>query len=155
SSSLSDVVSVIVWPNTDKTANLVINKVAENKSVSLNETFSYTISVENKGPDDATNIVVTDSLPKNLEFIELEYQENLISRYHSQNHIATWEIPVLKENEKIDLKISTKANHPGSTTNKAYVKATEEDPDSLDNISFASKNIFGLRFPNVFTPNHD
>lgn len=155
SSSLSDVVSIIVWPNTDKIANLAINKIAENKSVNINETFSYTISVENKGPNEATHIIVTDSLPKYLEFVELEHLQNVTSRYNTQTHSVIWEIPLLKENQKIDLKISTKANYPGITINKASVKATESDSDSLDNASYASKNIYGLKFPNVFTPNND
>lgn len=155
SSSFSDIVSVVVWPNTNLTANLSINKTAENKSVNINETLSYTISVENKGPNDATNVIVTDSLPKYLEFVDLPYLPNITSRYNTQTHSAVWEIPLLKENEKIDLKISTKANRPGATINKASVTATESDPDNLDNTSYASKNIYGLNFPNVFTPNND
>lgn len=154
-STISDIISVIVWPNTNKSVDLTINKVAENKSVNINETFSYTISVGNKGPNDATNVIVTDSLPQYLEFIESENIPNVISRYNTQTHSVIWEIPILKENEKLDLKISTKAKYPGVTTNKASIYATETDTDSLDNISYAIKNIYGLKFPNVFTPNHD
>ncbi len=45
--------------------NLVITKTASHDPVSPGEVLTYTLVVENKGPDDATNVVVTDTLPAN------------------------------------------------------------------------------------------
>lgn len=151
----SDTIKVVVWPNPNKSADLVINKTAESKAVKINEPYFYTISLENKGPDDATNIIVTDSLPKQVEFIEFENIQNTISRYNAQGHIAEWEIPLLRKNEKIDLKISTKAVNPGEFNNVVNVNALESDPENDNNKANALKRIYGLKFPNVFTPNND
>lgn len=155
SSSLSEKVSIIVWPSIEKFADLKIVKTADNKSIKINETFSYTISIENMGPDDANNVLVKDSLPRNLELVDFEYNPKAITKYNPQLHAATWEIPVLRKDEKIDLKISTKAISPGIINNVATVNALETDTNITNNTANAIKEVYGLNFPNVFTPNHD
>jgi uncharacterized repeat protein (TIGR01451 family) len=44
-------------------ANLAITKTAAAEGVLLGETIAYTLSVVNAGPSDATDVVVTDSIP--------------------------------------------------------------------------------------------
>jgi uncharacterized repeat protein (TIGR01451 family) len=50
-------------------ADLSITKTAVEPSVTPGLTFSYAIAVSNAGPSDATNVVVTDSLPTGLTFV--------------------------------------------------------------------------------------
>ncbi|MBK5233234.1 MAG: DUF11 domain-containing protein [Thermoleophilia bacterium] len=49
-------------------ADLVLTKTAP-AEVQSNEEFNYTIKVENKGPDTATNVVINDPLPAGLTFV--------------------------------------------------------------------------------------
>lgn len=155
SSEISKKVTVIVWPDLTTSADLTIHKTAENKAIHLSETFSYTINVENKGPDKAHHLIVTDSLPRQLEVKEIAYTANASSKYNGQSHSITWEIDSLKANEKIELSFRAKALYPGQVTNVASVKANETDLNILDNKTEAIKMIYGLKFPNVFTPNQD
>jgi gliding motility-associated-like protein/uncharacterized repeat protein (TIGR01451 family) len=155
SSEISKKVTVMVWPDLTTSADLTIHKTAENKAIHISETFSYTINVENKGPDKASNLIVTDSLPKQLEMKEIAYTANAFSKYNGQSHSITWEIDSLRVNEKMELTYLAKALYPGQLTNVAYVKANETDPHILNNKTEAIKMIYGLKFPNVFTPNQD
>jgi uncharacterized repeat protein (TIGR01451 family) len=52
------------------TADLAITKVADQKTVALGETVTYTVAVTNLGPDPATGVVFGDSLPDQLNLVD-------------------------------------------------------------------------------------
>jgi uncharacterized repeat protein (TIGR01451 family) len=49
--------------------NLVVTKVAQSPAVNIGSNGKYTITVKNEGPDIAKNVIVTDPVPANAEFI--------------------------------------------------------------------------------------
>ena len=49
--------------------DLSVTKVAGVPSATIGDTITWTITVKNAGPDTATNVVVTDSLPDGVEFV--------------------------------------------------------------------------------------
>ena len=54
----------------EKSADLIISKIVNVEQVTQDQSFSYTITVTNKGPDLAENVVVTDTLPEALSLLE-------------------------------------------------------------------------------------
>ena len=51
-------------------ANLAISKAVDADPVIESSTVTYTITVDNAGPDTAVNVVVTDTLPPGVTFVE-------------------------------------------------------------------------------------
>jgi uncharacterized repeat protein (TIGR01451 family) len=64
----SDSVDVTVDPPDTPVADLSIEKTADNDKPKVGSTVTYTIALTNKGPADATGVVVADVLPSGLEF---------------------------------------------------------------------------------------
>ena len=50
-------------------ADLQVTKTADPASPVVGETLTYTLAVVNNGPDDATGVVVTDTLPAEVSFV--------------------------------------------------------------------------------------
>jgi len=50
-------------------ADLAISKVVDNPTPDLGEQVVWTIEVENKGPDTAENVIITDTLPAGTSFV--------------------------------------------------------------------------------------
>ena len=62
-------VAEVTITDDDLTADLSITKVDTPDPVFVGETLTYTITVTNAGPRDATELVVTDTLPAGVTFI--------------------------------------------------------------------------------------
>lgn len=58
-----------VWRLTPSSADLSISKSASPDPATAGDQLFYTITVHNDGPDDATDVVVTDDLPNEVEYI--------------------------------------------------------------------------------------
>ncbi|WP_316818573.1 gliding motility-associated C-terminal domain-containing protein [Pedobacter nyackensis] len=154
-SDISDPVVVNISPLTTLTADLMINKNAESRSVTLNETFEYLIRVKNKGTGTATMIKVQDVLPAELSFEQLITPVFGFANYNHGSKTVLWEISKLDNGETADLKIRVKAMNAGIIKNTATVTALETDPDQRNNSATDNKSIAGIIIPNVFTPNGD
>lgn len=154
-SDISAPVVVNISRNPALTADLMINKNAESRSVTINETFEYLISVKNNGTGNATMIKVQDVLPPELSFEQMMNPAIGFANYNNGNKTILWEISKLDNGETADLKIKVKALNAGIIKNTATVTALETDPNQANNTSTDSKSIAGIIVPNVFTPNGD
>lgn len=154
-SDISDDVIVKIDPPTGLTADLMINKNSESRSVTINETFEYLIKVKNNGTGNATMIKVQDILPPELSFEQLVIPRLGLANYNPGSKTILWEINKLDNGETADLKIKVKAIAAGIIRNTATIMANETDPDPKNNTSTDSKSIAGMIIPNVFTPNGD
>lgn len=154
-SDISAPVIVTIGPRTSLSADLMINKNSESRSVTINETFEYLIRVKNNGTGSATMIKVQDVLPPELNFEQLITPTLGFANYNNGSKTILWEISKLENGEAADLKIKVKALSAGIIKNTATVTALETDPDPKNNTSTDSKSIAGIIIPNVFTPNGD
>lgn len=56
-----------VTTNVGPSADISVTKVASSSEVILGQPLTYTITVTNNGPSEATNVIVVDSLPTNVD----------------------------------------------------------------------------------------
>lgn len=154
-SDISAPVIVTIAPTTALTADLMINKNSESRSVTINETFEYLIRVKNNGAGNATMIKVQDVLPPELNFEQLVTPAMGFANYNNGSKTILWEISKLDNGETADLKIKVRAINAGTIKNTATVSALETDPNQVNNTATDSKPIAGIIIPNVFTPNGD
>ncbi|MDG1278314.1 MAG: gliding motility-associated C-terminal domain-containing protein [Algoriphagus sp.] len=138
-----------------KQVDLEIIKTVSSQIIEVGSEFSYSIVIINNSQIVATNVLVTDILPVEVEYLRHENIVGLLSYSNSEGKIE-WLIDSLDANEKAELKIFVKAIKEGSQViNQASVTSEEEDSNVDDNQDTVSHLQVSLHFPNVFTPNGD
>jgi len=134
--------------------DLEVRKISEKRYVGPGEAFEYQISIQNNGNIDATGVEVIDKLPSNLKYIGITGEN--AGNVTVVDHVITWKIPALANNQKMVLSLKTTAIKAGTVVNTANVSAIEPDPNLVNNISTDIKEIIGeVMVPNVITPNGD
>ena len=134
--------------------DLSINKSTALATTAIGDEFVYDLVVRNKGANLATNVTVSDVLPVGLTFISASSNNGTVS-YDLASRTLTWTIGQVSTASSVSLTLRVKADLAGIITNTATVTATERDINPADNTSTAVKEIFGLKIPNLFTPNGD
>lgn len=96
-------------PTLDDECDLVLDKSTCCNNININSScqcsqnittvIPYTISIVNKGPSTANNIVVTDYLPSVMKFSSADASTGSISNL---NNLVTWIIPKLEVGEKAE-----------------------------------------------------
>ncbi len=127
-----------------KCVDLEINKSVDNSSPNEGDTIIYTVAVTNNGPDNATNIQISDVLPPGITHIS----DNAGGRYN--NITGMWFVRSLSNGDSRILTITAKVD-TGTVnedtidvpiTNTASVIAVDQaDPNSDNNSSSASLTI--------------
>ncbi|MCM2371204.1 SpaA isopeptide-forming pilin-related protein [Aporhodopirellula aestuarii] len=105
--------------------NLSLTKEVDNPTPRAGETFSYTITVTNSGPDAATNIVVGDTLPSSITIVDNDPQTGSFV-----TSTRRWTIPSLASGVtttlRLDARIASIANLPaGDPINTGLVNTAE------------------------------
>lgn len=93
---------------------------ADNTNPIFGESVTWMISVRNKGPDDATGVILEDILPKELIFTGSESLKGVFSD-------NLWDIGPLNVGDAVHLNITTISNALGIIPNE--VKATSREYD--------------------------
>ncbi len=101
-------------------ADLEVTKSAD-EPVAVGETLTYTLTVTNHGPSDATDVVVTDTLPAGV---------TLLSATASQGtcQSTTCELGPMAEGATATISLRVRPGAAGPITNTATVTAVEPDP---------------------------
>ncbi|MCL2531094.1 MAG: DUF11 domain-containing protein [Oscillospiraceae bacterium] len=109
----------------DNAADLSIRKAATPDVVDLSQVLVYTIIVENDGPDDAENIVVTDIAP--AELINMEFSDDSGATW--QPWLGTYMLAALDADDDFILLIQGTVNSLGDgiITNTANVSSDTPD----------------------------
>jgi uncharacterized repeat protein (TIGR01451 family)/gliding motility-associated-like protein len=134
--------------------DLSIVKSAVLMPTSIGEEFDYLLEVKNIGANLATEIVATDILPTGLVYVSSLTNYGLAT-YNTSTRTMNWSIENLAVGAAITLTIKVKTDVEGVIVNTATVGGKEQDMNLANNTSTISKEIFGLRMPNVITPNGD
>ncbi len=106
--------------------DLELDKSVDPSEVAVGEQTTFTIAVVNKGPDDATGVAVTDTLPAGLTYVS----DNAAGAYNPATGV--WTIGNLAVGETVSMSFDVTVDDIGEFTNVAEVTAAnEEDIDSV------------------------
>jgi uncharacterized repeat protein (TIGR01451 family) len=117
-------------------ADLTVTKIVDDASPAEGDTLSYVVTVTNGGPDDATGVEVTDTLPAGLAFVS-----SIPSQGSYQAATGIWTVGALAVGETAALQIRARVDDgtAGTTlTNRALVSAADQgDPTPSDDAATA------------------
>ena len=109
--------------------DLAIEKLVNNTNPNYNDLVKWTLIVTNYGPNDASDVFVSDILPEGLTFVKSnsnDYSDGI------------WDIGYLNAGDSVILEIISKISATGNFTNGARVSCYENDPNESNNYDEAS-----------------
>jgi uncharacterized repeat protein (TIGR01451 family) len=105
----------------------------------VGQTLTYTLLVRNVGPDTATSVTVTDTLPvANVTYVSSTTSQGTCS---FASPTVTCSIGTLARSASATIRITTTAAAAGTPTNTASVTHPETDPNTLNNTSAVTTTI--------------
>jgi uncharacterized repeat protein (TIGR01451 family) len=107
-------------------ADLSLTKIVDNPRPQIGEVVSFTITIHNRGPDNATNVVVSEPLTSGLRL-------TLASPTHGIFNQAggLWTISAISAGQSATLTLVTKVIGSETMTNTVQVSGVDQfDPDS-------------------------
>jgi gliding motility-associated-like protein/uncharacterized repeat protein (TIGR01451 family) len=138
-----------------KEVELEVLKTVSDEFVEVDSEFSYVLTISNNSQVNATEVIVTDILPSEVEYIRYESSKGLVSFSISDRKIE-WLLDSLQAGEQAELRLYVKAVEASrQVINSASITSKEEDSDYSNNEDATSHSQIKLHFPNVFTPNGD
>lgn len=112
-------------------ADLVIVKTDSQDPSTINGSLGYMLDVTNNGPDTATNVVVTDTLPGNVTFQSASTSQGACSE---SGGTVTCNVGDIANGDSVEVNILVTAPPtPGTITNTASVTSDTDDPDTANN----------------------
>ncbi|HYP01039.1 MAG TPA: DUF11 domain-containing protein [Pyrinomonadaceae bacterium] len=117
-------------------ADLSLTKTADNSAPLINQNVTFTLTVSNAGPSNASGITVRDQLPAGLSFVSAAPS----AAYNSATGV--WTVGTVNASASSTLQITARVTTSGTTiTNTAEVTASgAPDPDSTPNNNNASED---------------
>jgi uncharacterized repeat protein (TIGR01451 family) len=139
-SAISETALTVVVPvNPLSASNLALTMSSQPTSVRIGANFNYVLTVSNFGPDNATDVNVTDFLPA-----EVKYVSSKASQGNYDSSSGVWDVGGLYKYHSARLVITSNVPDnasPGQIFNKADAAGAETDPDDSNNHASAMTNI--------------
>ncbi|WP_084555779.1 Ig-like domain-containing protein [Alkaliflexus imshenetskii] len=139
-------------------SNLKLTKSVNNNTPVVNEEITFTITLTNSGPDNATGIEITDVVPVGYGAISA-----ISGNGTATGNTIRWTGLTLNNGATVQTSFKAIVQPPSGTigeyTNMAQVtKLNQFDPDHSDNLAYLTPNINNtppVANPNVYTTNED
>ncbi|HXE74584.1 MAG TPA: DUF11 domain-containing protein [Candidatus Xenobia bacterium] len=122
----------------DADPDLVLSMTESPDPVPVSTNLVYTLTVANAGPDQATNVVLTDTLPVDSTFQNSAAGQGSCS--HSMG-VVTCTIGTIASAASVTTTITIRPTMVGSITNNASVTLTEVDPDTTNNSKMVATDV--------------
>ena len=119
--------------NSATAADLAIVKTVDVSSPNVHSDITYTLTATNNGPDDATSVKVTDTLPGNVTFVSATTATGSWSA-------GTWDIGNLANGATATLDLKVSVDKAGSIANSAAIAGDQYDPVSANNTDTVTTN---------------
>jgi uncharacterized repeat protein (TIGR01451 family) len=121
---------------TPEVTDLSVTKTVDNAMVNVGDNVTFTITVSNAGPLDATNVALRDPLPAGMAFVSSAPSQGT---YDSATGI--WSVGSIANGGSATLMITASVNTLGLKTNVAQVSAVDQfDADSTPDNSIATED---------------
>lgn len=111
-----------------RTANISITKVSNPNQATVGDMVNFDIEITNNGPDIATGLMVTDTLPDGFSFEGIGSSQGG-THFDFATNTATFDIGSLYALHSVFMNVSATAMTPGSFTNTATVTGNELGTD--------------------------
>ncbi|MGB5435324.1 MAG: gliding motility-associated C-terminal domain-containing protein, partial [Maribacter sp.] len=109
-------------------ADLSLTKTVDNEFPDVSDTVTFTLTMNNAGPSEATGIQVNEALPSGYRYIS----DDSGGTYDSATGI--WNVASLPADSSLDLNVTVGINTTGSYANVAeLIAVNEQDPNSAPN----------------------
>ncbi|MFL6257056.1 MAG: beta strand repeat-containing protein [Pyrinomonadaceae bacterium] len=110
-------------------SDLSLSKTVNNPNPIQGQNVTFTLTLTNSGPSNATNVVVTDLLPAGLTFVSATPSTGTYT-----SGTGAWAVASLTSGTSATLQIVALVSSAGTITNTAEVTASDQpDPDSTPN----------------------
>jgi uncharacterized repeat protein (TIGR01451 family)/CSLREA domain-containing protein len=116
-------------------ADLEISKADSPDPVTVGDNLTYTITVTNRGPDAAANVVVTDTLPSGVTFVSASP-----GCVHSAG-VVTCNLGTIPAGDSVTITIVVTPTAPGNIVNNVSVDSDTDDPDPANNAATAPTEV--------------
>jgi len=117
-------------------ADLMISQAATKTSVKQGELLTYSIRVQNLGPETAPNVVVTDLLPTGATFVEARHDKGShTAPPRGETGTLTWSVGDMLDqaNEVAEITVTVRVRGKTSITNTTSVTGDVADPNEANN----------------------
>jgi uncharacterized repeat protein (TIGR01451 family) len=126
-------------------SDLRISKSDSPDPVGLGSTLTYTIQVDNLGPDAATGVTVTDQLPKGVDLVSTV---SSLGQCASKGRKVTCELgtlgtPTVDYGGPVTVTLTVIPRRLGTITNTASVKSNQKDPVAGSNKTTVTTRVVG------------
>lgn len=120
-------------------ADLKVTKTANTTSVPVGGTITYTIVVENLGPETATGVTMSDALPNQVDYAAATSTAGTCKKQGQKAvcDIGSLEAGASAKVSKATITLTVKASKAGTASNTAAVKGDQADPTSANNTATA------------------
>jgi uncharacterized repeat protein (TIGR01451 family) len=115
---------------------LVLTKVASQAAATVGQNVTYTLRIRDNGPDAATNVVVTDTLPAGLAFVSAAPPTQ--GTFNSATGV--WTVGALANGQTAVLQLTARITTAGPSVNSAAATSLQFDPDLANNRATATVN---------------
>ncbi|PVW12833.1 Ig-like domain-containing protein [Marixanthomonas spongiae] len=132
-------------------ADITIDKTVDKPEPMIGETVTFTITVANAGPNDFTDLEISEDIPSGFELVDYTAS---IGTYNPSTSI--WQIDLLPAEVTATLEVRAEVLGQGDYTNIAsIISSNPTDSDVSNNSSEISVDPLCLIVYNEFTPNGD
>jgi uncharacterized repeat protein (TIGR01451 family)/gliding motility-associated-like protein len=146
----SDMVTASPVTVVAKPVNIAVTKTSFGQAIYEGNEFEYEIRITNNGQTSAENILVSDQLPGNVEFIGFTGTDPGATLSGST---LSWTVSTLEAGQEMVYVIKVQATGIGTVTNSVNVTVPEDQINTSANPENSDTNqIIRFFVPNVITP---
>ena len=129
-------------------ADLSITKSGSPSPVVSGDQLTYTLTVMNNGPQNATGVTVSDPLPDSVHFVSVASSQGSCTRSTTTKPApkggrVNCNLGDLANGNSASITIVGTTTTPGTLTNTATVSGNETDPTPLNNSATATTTVIG------------
>ena len=122
-------------------ADLAVSVGASASQISVTQNLTYSVSLQNQGPEDATSVVVTDTLPAGMTLLSASMTGGTCGQ---ANLVVTCNISKFVSGDAAALTIAVVPTTTGTAKNSVTVTATETDENTANNMASVSVTVFPM-----------